>query len=478
MRTAASERRERLLDEWLDEWIEHRDETGATGAPTAAGLDTPHAGTPAPEVAALARASALLYHQVGTLGYVPAPEVAPVPFPHRFGAGTLLRIAAVVLLLAGLGVSLGIAESRTNNGSGPAGAVAGPCGAVRLVEPDGAMLPAAEVREALYSARSGGDPCPTLPVLWVRTSGARVGEQAKFAYVMEIRGRFFSDPFTHSTPHDVIWWVMAGNNASNQPEPITRLGIVHELYVEPVPPAPALPQPIEEQVSRTAAAAGDTAPAHPLRWLSLSLADLRAIAPNVRWAPASFTGSGYRAWVIELMGLFPGSAVAHHGLQPMFQVHIEGRGSAGVLSSSDTQFGTPAAWKPVADRLSGSDVNQQWLPVPVPQTLPSWVISGAAGDAKVNDAEPHALWVATTAGRIQTLDPYETAVPMGVPAVTPVWVVAMTSRLQGGPSPLFFVGSTDHPGGTRSAALDAGEAFDGIALSRFGTVHSLTLPSH
>ncbi len=74
--------------------------------------------------------------------------------------------------------------------------------------------------------------------------------------------------------------------------------------------------------------------------------------------------------------------------------------------------------------------------------------------------------------------PYETVVPMTVPAVTPVWVVVMTSHLGGSASPLFYVAGTDRPGGARFSAVETGGAFEGIALSRFGIVHTLVLPRH
>jgi hypothetical protein len=164
----------------------------------------------------------------------------------------------------------------------------------------------------------------------------------------------------------------------------------------------------------------------------------------------------------------------------MFDVFIEGRGRAVALSTANVQFGTPAQWRPVGRLLSASDVNQQWLPVPILQNLPSWVLKAASGNAKLNAAGPDAQWVATTAGRIQAIDPYETVVAMTVPAATPVWILATTSHLGGQTSPMFYAAGTIYPGGARFRSVYSGAAFDGIALSRFGTVHPLTLalPEH
>jgi len=147
MRTSGQLRREEAFDVWLDERF---------GSSTASGSDRAHE-TPADWDADL-EAMAKVAEFVCLLAPVdPTTAVPYAPPPHRLPSP--LRIAAVVMLLLGLASGLWLVASR----SGHAPEV--PAGTVTP-----GLMPSGLYAELETQAGTSGNPYPSTPVLWVKTT--------------------------------------------------------------------------------------------------------------------------------------------------------------------------------------------------------------------------------------------------------------------------------------------------------------------
>ncbi|HLI44369.1 MAG TPA: hypothetical protein VKU92_07850 [Acidimicrobiales bacterium] len=463
MRTARERRTELELDAAID---------SLAGRGGSAGRALPDRG----ELAGLCETALLVRRHAGDEPLAPLASetgdegAAPQGARHRPGLG---RVAAAALLVAAAAVGALLARADHSVQS-PASGTGRCLGQVRAVETDGAHLPAPVLTNVLLQARAGGDPCPALPVLWVATTWAKAGwgpggTPGGPAYAVELRGTFYSDPYRRSGRPSHESRLLASRNVSvivgGFSGPIGRLGTVHELYLRPVPAPPRPPSWMLRELQ--AAASGSRQPVR-VRWVETTLPELRRIAPGVHWAASEYQGDRYRAYVAELFG-----AGLAGGRPSLFDVFIEGSSLApGTrrpigLDGGGLQAGVPRAWKPVAALLRRSSAHTWWLPAPLPTSLPAWVRREVELNLPKGPGRPSVRWLVTTAGRLERLAPYETAVPATMPSPTPVWIVEVSSARSRAVTTLVY---TRYPG---RSGIDLGsgglELPPGRSLSALGT---------
>jgi hypothetical protein len=465
MRTARERRTELELDAAIDSLI---------GWSSTAGTALPDQD----ELATLCETALLVRRHAGDELVAPfrskagGADAAPTTAWHL---PALARVAATVLLVAAAaGVALLLRAGSSPDS--PASGTDRCLGPVRAVETDGAHLPAQVLANVLLQARAGGDPCPAQPVLWVATTWAKAGDApyspgdpTGVAYAVELRGSFYSDPYIRSGRPSHVSRLLASANASvivgGFSGPIGRLGTVHELYLRPVPAPPRPPSWMLAELR--AVAAGSRQPVR-VRWVEVSLPELRRIAPGVHWAASRFHGDTYHAFVAELFGT--GLIGGHPSL---FDVSIQGssltprtRQRIG-LGAGALQAGVPQAWKPVAALLRRSSAHTWWLPAPLPTSFPGWLRGEVALNLPKGLGEVSVRWLVTTAGRLERLAPYQTAVPTATPAPTPVWIVEVPNARSRASSTLVYtrfpqtaatklgIGGIELPPGRRLSSLGA-----------------------
>jgi hypothetical protein len=469
MRTARERRTELELDAAIDSLV------GRSGS---AGAALPDRG----ELAGLCETALLVRRHAGGEPLAPLATEAggecPAPQRTRHLPG-LARVAAAVLLVAAAAVGAVLARAD-HSGQSPASGTGRCLGQVRAVETDGAHLPAPVLANVLLQARAGGDPCPALPVLWVATTWAKAGygqdgAPAGLAYAVELRGTFYRDPYLRGGRPSHESRLLASGNVSvifvGFSGPIGRLGTVHELYLRPVPAPPRPPSWLLRELQ--AAASGSRQPVR-VRWVATTLPELRRIAPGLHWAASKFQGDAYRAYVTELFG-----AGLAGGRPSAFDVVIEGSSLApGTrrpigLDGGALQPGVPRAWKPVAALLRRSSAHTWWLPAPLPTSLPGWVRREVAYNLRKGLPRPSVRWLVTTAGRLERLAPYETAVPPTIPLPTPVWIIEVSSPRSRAVTTLVY---TRYPARSAIDLGDGGiELPPGRSLSALGTFRTVRI---
>lgn len=175
MRRADLIRREQLLDEWLDS---DRASTGELPG----------------EMVDLAEVARLVCQHV--------TEPGGERQSGRSVTRRVLEVAAVLLLVAGLVLGLVVGTAR----SGSSGHVV-PLGQVSI-----AAMPKPLEQEVALQAGSSGDPYPSAPVLWVKTTASKIEQylvpyhfpsQAKLPpdlteWVAQSTGHFYGDPSTET----------------------------------------------------------------------------------------------------------------------------------------------------------------------------------------------------------------------------------------------------------------------------------------
>ncbi|MGO9559152.1 MAG: hypothetical protein ACLPQS_03995 [Acidimicrobiales bacterium] len=206
----------------------------------------------------------------------------------------------------------------------------------------------------------------------------------------------------------------------------------------------------------------------------MSLSEARSVAPGVRWAASRFFGDGYYVLVADLSGDFP--TAPPPGKERLFEASVQGTGTGGGLEAGITEFGTPRSWAPVARLLQGQSAHVWWLPVVAPKTLPSFVTSFVFGNLKIAPHQTTASWIVTTAGRIDSFAPFQSAVPQSAQAPALVWVVQVyfSGKDNHGPTDYLVtrrIGSTQT---YESAGIATPTGT--LPLGRFGTVHTISLP--
>lgn len=453
-----------LLDEWIDRCLESRRE----------GRAAPLLEVDDEELFDLTEIA-----QAITAATLPALSSEPAAVGiRRLSAGTLARIAAVVLLLAAIGAGVAIARSERaatrTLPTGPSRATDRCLGRLRAVETDGAHLPHMLLVNIETNLRGAGDPCPRLPVLWSSgpsstappTSSAARGDSV--AYDVEARGAFFTDPLSHRGLTRRMWFyggsrtlsLMRGKSGF---EPLSRLGRVHELRLVPVTPQPSMPGAFVREISSVLRDHGDASPTVPVEWTAMQLRYAVSIAPEITdgvSAPAA------DRVVVAQIAAPPAPLGGTEA--PLAFAFFEGKG----FSLARTGAPLPG----VAALLASTQPHTEWLPVRLPSRLPAWVRRDLEEQATAN---PHARtihWTVTTAGAIERLNRYQTEVQPGVPPVTPVWVCSI--RLTESHQTEIVVISSAHPGATtpKVAITDSGPLFPVLPLSRIGAVHALTTP--
>lgn len=307
MRTSGQLRDEHSLDRWIESGREATDDLRSG-------------------VAELARVALLVCQ------HVEAPVRGKAAPPTGRTPMRTPRIAAAVLLLAGLavGLALVLSQSATLRPSVPLGG---------LTE---AAMPAGLYQEVALQAGASGDPYPSAPVLWVRTTAAKVDRwlgpyhvpsqskapPALTEWVAEATGRFYGNPPERSDRFGsmVVDWVpysearrhidtgsTLGGETSGYPlvplAVLEQLGSVHREHLSvpsyaraapgPYTGAPRSLPPALRTIMRSWLV--DFEPFNgtlSLRWVGLTAAQLRGKVP---WSdvPASLPAN-YSVWVVQL----------------------------------------------------------------------------------------------------------------------------------------------------------------------------------
>jgi hypothetical protein len=229
MATPTDEARATELDSLLDEWLAAR----------AGGEDAGLSATPDEELAQMLAAAAAVGGHVGSVDDGSGRDASGGS--RRWSANTLLRVAGIALVTVAIGAGA-LALRGTRGASTPPKPAAIPPRVARCLEgvhpvkSDGPQLSHQQLLDVLSAIRAAGDPCPTRPIRWVKTSGSLDGE---------VEGAFFRDPVRRTGAFGLLWFQYSGdqNSISSGAPPwngaLRALGHVHRLRLAADRPRPA-----------------------------------------------------------------------------------------------------------------------------------------------------------------------------------------------------------------------------------------------
>lgn len=427
-------------------------------------------------------------------------EVPRVAAPPAIRHSRLLRIAAAVLLIAGLsvGVSLALADHRPSGKPAPAHG--------------GPPMPAALLQDVASNAGFWGDPYPSKPVLWVKTTFGRLravdhGRLASFdrkvaasavVFVAELRGRFYDEPATRSGVFTEVWELLApapialfGTDPA-PPHPLSTLaalGTVHavQLVAPPAqPPLAALPPSLAATFETDARANHDPYPADPVRFVETTVGNLRQHVGSLDWTALASAGSATPVWVASYDGNFPGGG---HGVSGE---HLWILGIGPGASTEHSWLGTPQALSSLAGQgglaLLGS-VHEAWIAPPLRPALPALTWPSVASDlmarySSTNIRMPRTvsgIWVETSLAALESaVKPQVNTSWAGFPGNTPVWIIVLgelppATGIPGHSD--WLVVTTARPQSAAAVPWDApgGSPLFGITqLGQLGAVHHVT----
>lgn len=392
--------------------------------------------------------------------YAQAPGAGPIDWPQetaetetRRNWARLARVAAVVLLVLGLAVGLLVARLDQSTAR-PTGQVPRDClSSVRLVGEGVSSIPTPARRDLVNAARAWGDPCPSQGVAWGKVGGAVAEslEGARSAYLFELRGHFRLNPLRggkSSGRLSVEWTEKASGAGTGATYPGTHLE--HRLFMEPSSP-PSLPR----AVARALPIIGSS-----FRYRMTTLSVARHFGQLARWRMlpgrtplwAAAVGSG------PSVSLNPGVVTR-------------------MVIAVRTPAGTQIDRRPtdqVVQGLLAAHTSTYYFPIRLPAKMPSWF----AGDVYDNTFAHSAVevpWVATTAGHLRAVDPFESAIPEELPKNALV-VIAHTAQGKG--SNWFVVSKLGSE--APSTFGFGGSPLDGLSLSKFGRLryHRIAHPRH
>jgi len=483
MKTSDQLRREQAFDAWLDERF---------GSGTASGPAGNHE-TPTDwddELEAMTKVAELVSRRV-TAPVHPDAEPATAP---SLRLPSLLRIAAVVLLVLGLASGLWLAAGRSGNGQNP------PTGRVTP-----GQMPSALYAELETQAGTSGNPYPSTPVLWVKTTAGaterllgdyHVGSQpgvpaGTVEWVGQVTSRFYGDPEHKSNIYGTILdvWippvhpprpVPAGPSASGfAPAPLSvleQLGTVHSQFLRPPPPAPVLPA-VLSQTLRTdwGTLYGGRQPSLPVLWVKTTVGRIGSATDRAIGLP---TGpSSLVVWVVQ----YRATSVPSYrgpGLPSDWYVSTNGRTPAWQFTGS---HGLPPKARRIGDLSSLGRVQELWLNGGPPSTLTPQerqMLEVALPPQYQGEMSTlRVAWVGTTAGQLRSEVPW-TPIPLTVPGPTPVWIVeASDAKAPGGFSDQWIMNWGDNPSSESTSGSSTSTGGSGlfgiIRLSQLGSVHQL-----
>lgn len=366
---------------------------------------------------------------------------------------TRVRVAAVVVLIVGLGAGLLVQRiSQAKNDA--AGERTAACfNSAHLIGRGVGLVPIGAESYVVNAAREAGDPCPQAPVRWAKESAKAAGFEAagssKTAYVFLLKGDFYLNPVGHRHFHRYLTVAWTAKGVSTDYHRIAMPSAAPQLWLRPRR-IQTLPWAIARQVQRDGANS-------PIRYGSLRLGRLRSAVGDI--FP---TVSGDRvAYVAK-------AATTSHGLGP-----AQGLWAAVRIDRSWQAL----SWQvvSVSDRLK-----ERSRPLPgaarlrtpftfwLPARLPTHLSADERRQIRVNTFGRHPVridWLATTAGHLRAVDPYEEAVPEEVPR-NAVIVMAVFRQQK---SELWMI---DTRLGRKSTwAAFGGSPVTGMELGALGPVH-------
>ncbi len=410
---------------------------------------------------------------------------------HTLRGISIARIAAVVLLLAGLGAGLGLAASRARHAPDV------PAGALTI-----ARMPTDLYDEIESEAAISGNPYPRTPVLWVRTTaraadellgGYQISAQASVPartveWVGQVTSRFYGDPehktAIYSTILDV--WTprpprpsggVGFENSPVAPVPLSlleQLGTVHRQYLQPPPPAPVLPPGIEQTlVKRWARLFGNTHPSVPVLWVKTTVGTIGKGTDRALGLPTS--PEDLPIWVVDFRAVFGSSATAPAGSD--WSVTTETQTSAWRFTGRRL----PQKAERIAYLAALGRVHDLWLNGGPPMTMPQVVKQNMTAVLRVEYRSElstlRVAWVGTTAGRLRSELPW-TPIGLSVPGPTPVWIVEVkdAKALDAFSNQWFFNwghNPSGDPSADSSSSLGGSSLFGITRLSQLGSPHAL-----
>ncbi len=427
-------------------------------------------------------------------------ETPQPPATRTIGRSNLLRIAAAVLLVAGLSVGVSLALAGHQPAGNPAPVQGGP------------PMPAALMQDVESNAGFWGDPYPSKPVLWVKTTIGRLrtvdhGRLANFGrkdaasaviFVAELRGRFYDHPATRSGVFTEVWELLAptpiatfGNDAV-PPHPLSTLaalGTVHavQLVAPPTqPPLAALPPSLATTFETDARANHDPYPADPVSFVETTVGDLRQHVGSLDWPALANAAAATPMWVASYDGDFPGGG---HG------VSGEGLWILGIGPEASPEYswlGTPQTLSSLAGQgglASLGSVHEAWIAPPLRPSLPALTWPSVTSDLMTRSSFSHirmprtvsGIWVETSLAALESaVKPQVNTSWAAFPGNTPVWIIVLGELASASGIPGrsdWLVVTTARPGSTAAVPWMAagGSPLFGITqLGQLGAVHHVT----
>lgn len=504
---------ELALDRGIDEWIALR-----AGAP---------AGSPAVDIdldAELtdeesAEIDDLLF-LVDLVAQVSAPEDAGLApdVPLQLGARRKrrdvtvrqapwsLRVAASIVLVVALAVGL-VAAVEGHRPTGGGAAHGGP------------QMPPQMLASLKSEAGDAADPYPAEPILWVRTTLAKLravsGDAFPFygelpastsVWVAEMRGTFYGDPgakddvfhefwgFSTADPQMTLGGV-SGNLVGREwgdVSDLNRLGTVHSLMLRaPTTPAVSpLPTLVTAALERDAAANHEPYPPTPALFVETTAGTFRHIVgaglTRQDWWSLSTAAAATPVWIVEYQGGFQ-LGNPNGGSSTLWLLAL---GRTGEQQYS--WLGNPPGLSAFSDRLGRfAPMHEAWIAPSAPTSLSPLVDDAVHSDvAERFQHDPsylrqsrtiEATWAETSVAALDSLiRPQVLATLSAVAGNTPVWVIELT----GLPATTDFqshsdwvIVTTQRPDSSTvvsDTAVGIPPLFGITSLSQIGTVHSVT----
>ncbi|MHB8247044.1 MAG: hypothetical protein ACYDGN_17200 [Acidimicrobiales bacterium] len=483
MRDLTQLRRETTFDSWLDARFGSRAAVGPAEAP--ADFDD--------DLEAMTRVAELVKTHVAG----PVPVTGESSRSLGIRGRSLVRVAAVVLVLAGLGIGLGLRAIRASQGPNV------PAGALTV-----ATMPRGLYNEIENHAGPSANPYPSTPVFWVKTTagsvdrllaGYHVAPQANIPartleWVGQVTSRFYGNPEHKSGIYSTILVVWAppghgrariiGSQSSGfAPVPLSvleQLGTVHRQYLRPPPPAPLLPPALEQNLTKHwKALFGDIRASVPALWVKTTLGKMGEGADRTFGLPTS--PASQAVWVVQFRAVFGPSSVA--APRSDWCVTTGGRACAWQFSGHHL----PLRARRIGDLAALGHIQEIWLNGGVPSTLApqerQMLRTVIRGEYRSEISTLHVEWADTTVARLRSELPW-TAIGPSVPGPTPVWIVEVSdSKAVGEFSDQWFMDWGNNPTsppspGYNSYSSEGGSGLFGITrLGQLGRVHVLNVAS-
>ncbi len=385
------------------------------------------------------------------------PQWAGAPLEAELAAqvtGRPSRRWQVASLAAGgllcVAVTAGVVASRltTSHRTEAAARLAACLNQARLVGPETNSLPRPALGALINEARQYKDPCPTRPVRWVKLSAGSAGlpvtQKARGGYAFELTGRFQPNPLRpgHLQRHIWLYWTAGAGAGSGEPIDLGRHGAHRALLV------PARVARLPWAVARQLAGIGANS---PIRYAAFRLSRVRKLTGTSLWPRLSGSRTAYLLYALV------GNRLAG------WVYWIAARTTHGISLDRHAAAGSVL-------RLLERRTRLFWLPPRLPAGLPRQLSTDMRARLAGAMAGRRALavrWAATTVGHLESLDPYQEAVPEATPRNT-VLIIASAGR-----SGAWFIAT--RRGGQLHLHTISGSPFAGLRLRSIGRLHRVYL---